>query len=71
MTKTDLQVKAFIAMAEALGEAIKGLGSVPSGHLFAHVMGVMSLETYEKIINLLISAGHVKKSGHVLTWIGN
>jgi len=64
------QEKAALAIVLAVGEAIKELGSVPSGHLYAHMMGRMSLETYNKIIALLVKTGAVKEENHLLTWVG-
>lgn len=49
---------------------IRDLGAVPSGELYAHLMGYMSLETYESIIQLLLDAGVVTSSNHVITWMG-
>ncbi len=72
MTKpTTEQINAYMAIVEALSEAIEGLGEVPSGHLYAVVMGKINLDTYERIIDLLVSVGCVtRKPGHVLKWTG-
>ncbi len=60
-----------LKMATALAEAIRDLGSVPSGHLYAHVMGHMSLETYEALIDTLIAADLIEQDcSHLLTWKG-
>jgi hypothetical protein len=64
------QERAAIETVLAVGSAIKELGSVPNGHLYAHLMGKMSLETYNKIIVLLVKTGAVKNEGNLLTWIG-
>lgn len=64
------QEKAALAIVIAVGEAIKELGSVPSGHLYARLMGNMSLETYNKVIALLVKTGAVKDENHLLTWVG-
>lgn len=64
------QEKAALAIVLAVGEAIKELGSVPSGHLYAQLMGRMSLETYNKVIGLLVKTGAVKDENHLLTWVG-
>lgn len=64
------QEKAALQVVLAVGSAIKELGSVPSGHLYARLMGQMSLETYTKIINILVKTGAVTNEGHLLTWIG-
>lgn len=63
------EIKAALSAVMALGEAIKDLGSVPSGHLYAHVMGHMSLDSYNAAIGLLKRAGAVKEENHLLTWI--
>ena len=69
MTETQMQVHAFIEMAEAIAEAIEASGprGVPSGHLYAAVMGAMDLTTYEAIIAALTKSGRVTQSGFVLT----
>ena len=64
------QEKAAVAVVVAIGETIKDLGSVPSGHLYAQLMGRMSLETYNKVIALLVKTGAVKEENHLLTWVG-
>lgn len=64
------QVTAAIRAAAAVGDAIRELGSVPSGHLYARLMGHMSLDTYNKLIGLLKQADLVKEENHLLTWIG-
>lgn len=64
------QVTAAIKVAAAVGEAIRDLGSVPSGHLYARLMGHMDLEAYNKCIGLLKQMDLVKEENHLLTWIG-
>ncbi len=64
------QEKAALGIVLAIGETIKELGSVPNGHLYAQLMGRMSLETYNKVIALLVKTGAVKNENHLLTWVG-
>jgi hypothetical protein len=64
------QVKAALNGIQAVAEAIRGLGEVPNGHLYAQLMGVMDHRTYESIIGLLKRAGLVSESGNLLTWTG-
>ena len=40
----------------AVADAIKALGSIPSGHLYARLMPHMSLEAYQAIIGVLKQA---------------
>jgi hypothetical protein len=68
--ETSAQVKAAVQVVVAIGETIKELGSVPSGHLYAQLMGRMSLDTYNKIIGVLVKTGAVKEEGYLLTWVG-
>ena len=67
---TKEQAVAYIQIIAALAEAIRGLGSVPSGHLYAYVMGGMTFPQYRRAIEVLKGAGLVKDEGHLLTWIG-
>ena len=43
--------------------------SVPSGNLYAHLMGQMTLEEYNFVIGTFKGAGVVTESGHLLTWV--
>lgn len=54
----------------AVADAIKSLGSVPNGELYARVMGYVTLRTYEGIISALKQAGLISESSNVLTWTG-
>ena len=64
------QAVAMVQVVAALAEAIRGLGEVPSGTLYAQVMGTLSFEQYESAIALLVRADLVSKRSHVLRWIG-
>lgn len=59
-----------LGVAVAVAEVIRGAGSIPSGHLYAQVMGRMSLASYEAIIRGLKGAGLVSERAHMLTWTG-
>lgn len=67
---TKAEVSSAVQVVIAVGEAIKAFGKVPNGELYANLMGRMSMETYEKVIGLLIKTGAVKEENHVLIWIG-
>ena len=68
--KTTTKVAAVIGVLEALASAIRDLGRVPSGHLYAQVLGHMSLQTYESMVQLLVESGVVGRDGDVLVWKG-
>lgn len=68
---TPEQTKSALSLVTAVGDAIHDLGSVPSGHLYARLMGHLTLSQYQSIIDLLKRAELVKEDGmHLLTWIG-
>ena len=69
LNRTD-KVKAALMMVKAVADAIRDLGSVPSGHLYANLLGHMGLDEYEWIIGQLVGAGLVRKApSGMLTWI--
>lgn len=69
---TKAQKHAVISATLALADAVRELGSVPSGHLYARVMGQLQLEEYEAMIGCLIRNGIISKDdNHVLTWKGD
>ena len=63
------KVKSAVRVIQAVAEAIRELKEIPSGHLYAQLMGKMSLDTYNQIIATLKNAGLVKEEFHYLTWI--
>jgi len=63
-------ITAAIQVAAAVGDAIRELKEVPSGHLYAHLMGRMSLESYNGCIRILKQAGLVEEHNHLLKWVG-
>jgi hypothetical protein len=67
---TKEQVAAALMATAAIGEAIRDLGSVPSGELYARLMDRLSLESYQAAIGVLKRAGLVEEKGHVLRWTG-
>jgi hypothetical protein len=67
---TDKEFDALIKVCRAVADAIRELGSVPSGHLYASLMGQMTLDTYYQILAALKDAGLVKEENHLLTYIG-
>lgn len=62
--------QAVVRVALAVAEAIRELGEVPSGHLYARVMGKMTLENYNAVIDALKGAGLVEETNHILKWVG-
>lgn len=61
---------AAVEIIMAVAEAIRSLKSVPSGHLYARLMGSMTLDDYQAVIGVLKRTGLVSESAHLLTWTG-
>lgn len=60
--------KVALAAIMAIGAAIRELGTVPSGHLYARVMGYLTLDQYNRIIGILKASGKVTESNNLLSW---
>ena len=63
------QQQSTLRIVKAIAEAIRDLGSVPSGHLYARVMGILSLDQYNQVIGILKKQGLIEEKYHELTWI--
>lgn len=68
---TKAQQQAAIDMVVAVGATIRELHTVPSGHLWAQLMGSMSLEMYNNIIDVLKRVKMVEEKYHELRWIAS
>jgi hypothetical protein len=67
---TKDEVLAGLMAVKAVADTIKELGSVPSGHLYAALMGKLNFESYMHIIEILKGAGLVRETmAHELEWI--
>jgi len=69
MDMTKEQVKTAVEIVLAVGDAIRELEEVPSGHLYAHLQGRLTLEEYTRIISILKNAGLVTETSHLLRWV--
>lgn len=67
-TLDDVRYAAQIVLT--LAETVRALGTVPSGELYAQVMGYLTLEQYEYAVRALVASGLVARTNHQLTWIG-
>lgn len=68
---TSAQVAATLDAARALGDAVRDLGSVPEGVLYANLCGALSLRSFQVLVDALIRAGVVaRRPGPILVWIG-
>jgi hypothetical protein len=63
-------IQARLELARVLGGIIRDIGPIPSGHLYARVMGHLDLFLYNQIIGDLKKAGLVIEKMHLLIWVG-
>jgi hypothetical protein len=65
------QIKSALAVLTAVAETIREVAEVPSGHLYAQLMGKVTAQGYASMIDRLKGAGLVREDGnHILTWTG-
>jgi len=71
-TITKAELHAGLETIKAVADAVRELKRVPSGTLYATVMGHLSLSGYDKIVQILCNAGVIRKHpDHTLEWIAN
>jgi hypothetical protein len=65
-------VKAAVAVLRATADAIRDLGSVPAGHLYAMAYAdKCSAQKFNELVDVLVRAGLVRReASHMLIWIG-
>jgi len=67
----EQKMKAAVEIMKAVASAVKELGSIPSGHLYARLMGKMSLDSYEKMTACMQRMGIIRIEGnHLITYTG-
>jgi hypothetical protein len=57
---------AMLQGMKAIGDAVRELGRVPSGNLYAAVMNTISLPAYERMIQTMVAAGLIREQGDLL-----
>ena len=65
---TAKQITAYLNTVKAVADAIKEVGEVPSGSLYAMLIEHLTLEQYNRIIGHLKTAGVVVEKNNVLYW---
>lgn len=65
---TEQQRRAVQEIAFAIFDSIKAAGAqgIPSGHLYAALMGKMTLDQYNMFIGALTKNGYITNTGHLL-----
>lgn len=67
---TRADIRAGLAMTMAVAETIREAGEVPSGVLYAGLVGRLDIHAYNKLIGILKNSGLVEEKSHLLRWIG-
>lgn len=67
---TKRQVQCLVATNLALSESIRELGEIPAGHLYARCLDYLDLDTFERLIGIIVDSGVVERRGHLLVWKG-
>lgn len=70
MSITKEQIAAHLKVVQAVAEAIREAGTIPSGHLYSALCGKMDLNSYNRIIDMLKRTELVSETNHVLKWEG-
>lgn len=66
---TQKEIKATFEVLVEIAKVIRQLKSIPSGHLYAQVMGHLTLDQYEKMISLLQNQKLIRVENHLITWV--
>jgi hypothetical protein len=51
--------------------AVRGVGRIPSGTLYATLMDRMSASAFESMIGQLVGTGLIRRECHELVWVGD
>jgi hypothetical protein len=68
---TRSQLVGALEIVKAVAEALRELGEVPAGTLYAALMSKLSHAEFEQIIGIIHGAGLIERDdSHLLRWIG-
>lgn len=66
MKESELITEMLIAIGKTVRDA--GDAGIPSGHIYARLMGALSLDQYNQIISILVKSGIIENKNHLLTF---
>ena len=70
-TVTPSQAAAAVRLASEDTRAIKDAGRIPQGTLYAALMTLgMDLPAFNRLVDLIVGTGLVRREGHELVWVG-
>jgi hypothetical protein len=64
------QVAAVAEVVALLGNIIRQVKEIPSGHLYARLMDKVNLDQYNSLIAILQRMGWIKIQHHLIIWTG-
>lgn len=71
---TVVEMRQLLTIIDAVAEAIRDMtalhGYAISGHLYANLCGLLSLKTFQAVIQFLKRAGLVSEANNQLVWVG-
>jgi hypothetical protein len=70
MAPSKQELLAGLNILAAVAETIREAGEVPSGTIYAALLGKVSMEGYTSLLRTLKGAGLVEEKNHLLRWIG-
>lgn len=65
------QAMKLVEVMGIVASVIKEVGSIPSGHLYAQLMGKMSFETYQDMIATMERLNVISVKNHLITYTAN
>jgi hypothetical protein len=68
---SSAQFRAGLDLTFAIAEAIREAGEIPSGTLYALVLGKVDYDGYQKLLGILKGAGLIQvMPSHMVKWVG-
>jgi hypothetical protein len=67
MTTRQQALDALDEILDAMTTVVATTGGIPSGELYAVMMDKVDLNTYQKLVDMLVRANRVKVSNHYIT----
>ena len=68
---TEQKTRAYVEIIAAVLDTVRKLGSTPHGHMYAHLMGHLSLDQLNAILRIGADAGLLRVDGsHMIHWTG-
>jgi hypothetical protein len=67
LSDTQKAANAIVELAKAIIEEVEAAPmGIPTGHLYATMMGLMSLHTFNMLIDFVLATGEVRRDGDLL-----